>query len=315
MVDKLDLKIISLLSMNCRISYRNISSIVDLTPNAVKRRVNKMISSGIIKDFVVRVNPYLFGYEKEYSLTITNITRKFKEEDIVNKLRLVGEMLVYAKQLGGSSICVLAVKSQSEERIKLINDLLKPAVIEKSIFANYKSTSIEIQTTDLKIIKSLLLNPRMQIEEISKYTSLSTKTIARWFEKMKTHQILQFTIIRDMSSTQLVGYIEFALLINVENSFYTNIVNTISHEMDEHILIIPNLYHNDIIFAVFFCANIPTLDLILTRIQTYKGVKKIELFITTKLAFYQDWLKKEIDKRISMIYKGQNTNLTKIEGF
>ena len=81
-------------------------------------------------------------------------------------MRLVDEMLVYAKQLGGSSICVLAVKSQSEERIKLINDLLKPAVIEKSIFANYKSTSIEIQTTDLKIIKNLLLNPRLQIEDI-----------------------------------------------------------------------------------------------------------------------------------------------------
>ena len=49
MLDKLDLKIISLLSENSRISYRNISSIVDLTPNAVKIRVNKMISSGIIK--------------------------------------------------------------------------------------------------------------------------------------------------------------------------------------------------------------------------------------------------------------------------
>jgi len=40
------------------------------------------------------------------------------------------------------------------------------------------------------------------------------------------------------------------------------------------------------------------LDLIVTRIQTYKGVEKIELFITTKLAFYQDWLKKEIDKSL-----------------
>src|SRR5689334_1460268 len=133
MLDKLDLKIISLLSVNCRISYRNISSIVDLTPNAVKIRVNKMISNGIINDFIIRVNPYLFGYEKEYSLTIRKPNRKIKEEDIVNRLSLVGEVLVYAKQLGGSSICILAVKSDAQDKIELINDLLKPAVIEKAI--------------------------------------------------------------------------------------------------------------------------------------------------------------------------------------
>jgi DNA-binding Lrp family transcriptional regulator len=309
MLDKLDLKIISLLSVNCRISYRNISSIVDLTPNAVKIRVNKMISNGIIRDFIVRVNPYLFGYEKEYSLTIRNSNRKIKEEDIVSMLSLIGELLVYAKQLGGSSICILAVKSDAQDKIKLINDLLNPAVIEKAIFANYRETSIQIQSYDLKIIKNLLTNSGMQVEEIAKYTSLSTKTVARWFERMKKHQILQFTIIRDMSSTQLIGYIEFALLINIDKSFFRNVFETISREMKEHILFIPNLYQNNIIFAVLFCANIPTLDLILTRLQSYNGVQKIELFITTKLTFYQDWLKKEIDKRLKMLYNDQRTKL------
>lgn len=309
MLDKLDLKIISLLSVNCRISYRNISSIVDLTPNAVKIRVNKMISNGIIRDFIVRVNPYLFGYEKEYSLTIRNSNRKIKEEDIASKLSLIGELLVYAKQLGGSSICILAVKSDAQDKIKLINDLLKPAVIEKAIFANYRETSIQIRSSDLKIIKNLLTNPRMQVEDIAKYTSLSTKTVARWFERMKKHQILQFTIIRDMSSRQLIGYIEFALLINIDKSFFRNVFETISREMEEHILFIPNLYQNNIIFAVLFCANIPTLDLILTRLQSYNGVQKIELFITTKLTFYQDWLKKEINNRLKLLYDDQGAKL------
>ena len=309
MLDKLDLKIISLLSENGRISYRNISSIVDLTPNAVKIRVNKMISNGIIRDFIVRVNPYLFGYEKEYSLTIRNSNRKIKEEDIVSRLSLIGELVVYAKQLGCSSICILAVKSDAQDKIKLIDDLLKPAVIEKAIFANYRETSIQIQSSDLKIIKNLLTNPRMQVEDIAKYTSLSTKTVARWFERMKKHQILQFTIIRDMSSIQLIGYIEFALLINIDKSFFRNVFETIAREMEEHILFIPNLYQNNIIFAVLFCANIPTLDLILTRLQSYNGVQKIELFITTKLTFYQDWLKKEIDKRLKVLYDDQGSKL------
>jgi len=298
MLDKLDLKIISLLSENSRISYRNISSIVDLTPNAVKIRVNKMISSGIIKEFVVRVNPSLFGYEKEFSLTIRNIDRKIKEDNIIDKLRLFGEILVFAKQLGGSCICILAVKKEAEERIRIIDNMMKPSIVEKIIFANYNVPSMKIHTSDLKIIKCLLSNPRMQIENIAKETSLSSKTITRWFEKMKKNHIVQFTIMRDMSSLHLIGYIEFALIINVNKHLYQGVLETIYHEMAEYILFIPNIYHNNIIFAVLFCANIPMLDLIVTRIQTYKGVEKIELFITTKLAFYQDWLKKEIDKSL-----------------
>ena len=298
MLDKLDLKIISLLYENSRISYRNISSIVDLTPNAVKIRVNKMISSGIIKEFVVRVNPSLFGYEKEFSLTIRNIDRKIKEDNIIDKLRLFGEILVFAKQLGGSCICILAVKKEAEERIRIINNMMKPSIVEKTIFANYNVPSVKIHTSDLKIIKCLLSNPRMQIENIAKETSLSSKTITRWFEKMKKNHIVQFTIMRDMSSLHLIGYIEFALIINVNKHLYQGVLETIYHEMAEYILFIPNIYHNNIIFAVLFCANIPMLDLIVTRIQTYKGVEKIELFITTKLAFYQDWLKKEIDKSL-----------------
>ena len=298
MLDKLDLKIISLLSENSRISYRNISSIVDLTPNAVKIRVNKMISSGIIKEFVVRVNPSLFGYEKEFSLTIRNIDRKIKEDNIIDKLRLFGEILVFAKQLGGSCICILAVKKEAEERIRIIDNMMKPSIVEKTIFANYNVPSVKIHTSDLKIIKCLLSNPRMQIENIAKETSLSSKTITRWFEKMKKNHIVQFTIMRDMSSLHLIGYIEFALIINVNKHLYQGVLETIYHEMAEYILFIPNIYHNNIIFAVLFCANIPMLDLIVTRIQTYKGVEKIELFITTKLAFYQNWLNKEIDKSL-----------------
>jgi DNA-binding Lrp family transcriptional regulator len=301
MLDKLDLKIISLLSRDCRISYRNMASIVNLTPNAVKARVNKMISKGIIKNFIVRANPALFGYEIECSITIQNVGRKMKEEHIVDKLNLFGNVLVYAKQLGQSSIYVLALKEVEEDKIRLISDLIKPAVVEKIIFANYRLPSIKIHISDLKIIKSLLLNPRMQVEEIARDTSLSTRTVARWFERMKKNQFLEFTTMRNMSSLQLIGYIEFALIIAVDKNFHRNVIDTISYEMDEYLLFIPNVYQDNVIFAVFFCANIPTLDLILTRLQSYKGIKKIDLFITTRLTFYQDWLKKEINKRLGQI--------------
>jgi DNA-binding Lrp family transcriptional regulator len=303
LLDKLDLKIISLLSRDCRISYRNMASIVNLTPNAAKARVSKMISNGIIKNFIVSANPALFGYEIECSITIQNIGRKIKEEHIVSKLNLVGDVLVYAKQLGESSIYILALKDVAEDRIRIVNDLIKPAVVKKTIFTNYRLPAIKIQISDLKIIKSLLSNPRMQIEEIARESSLSTRTVARWFERVKKNHFLEFSTIRDMSSLQLIGYIEFALIIDVDKKFHQNVIDKISYGMDEYLLFISHIYQDSVIFAVFFCANIPTLDLILTKLQSYKGVQKIDLFITTRLAFYQDWLKREINKRLSQIIR------------
>ncbi|MFL6327630.1 MAG: AsnC family protein, partial [Nitrososphaeraceae archaeon] len=43
-MDKTDLKIINSLSIDARISYRNISSTVGITPNAVKKRIHKLSS-------------------------------------------------------------------------------------------------------------------------------------------------------------------------------------------------------------------------------------------------------------------------------
>ena len=121
-LDEIDLKIINSLSTNCRVPYRNIASTVGITPKAVKTRVNKMISQGVIQDFVVLINPVIFGYEKQCFLTIRcNNNNPIKDEEIIKRLNLVGDVLAFAKQLGGSSIFVLVVKSGTEDKIKIVN--------------------------------------------------------------------------------------------------------------------------------------------------------------------------------------------------
>jgi DNA-binding Lrp family transcriptional regulator len=68
-----------LLSRDGRTSYRNISCTVKITPNAVKKRIHKLRSSGVIHRFVVRVNPVLLGYAKECYVTIKYIDKEISE--------------------------------------------------------------------------------------------------------------------------------------------------------------------------------------------------------------------------------------------
>jgi DNA-binding Lrp family transcriptional regulator len=295
-IDDIDLQIIRMLSRDCRISYRNIASVVGIAPNAVKERINKMISKDIIQSFVLRINPALLGYEKECILIVKEIFKMVKEQDIINKINLIGDTHVYAKQLGGSLVFVLAVRIGAEDKIGILTDLLRPATVE-SIFVRYRPLTIGIRNSDWGIMKNLLSDPRMPAKDIANKTSLSTKTVTRRLEKMRENHILDFTILTNLSSMRLVGYIEFAVVINIRASHHQNIIEKLYSQLQEYLLIVPDIYQKGVIFAVFLCANIPTVDSILERLESYDGVNKAEVFITTCLKYYQGWLYREIDKR------------------
>jgi len=192
---------------------------------------------------------------------------------------------------------LLSLPGTLEDKIGILSDLLKPAKVE-SIFVTYRKITMKIHGSDLQIMKCLLTDPRMQVKYITKETSLLSKTVARRLEKIRENHILEFSILTNLSSMQLIGYIEFAVLIKTDVSRHRNIVERIYHELQEYLLFISNGYEKEIIFAVFFCANIPAVNSVSRTLESYEGVDKVEVFITTSLVHYQDWLKREIDKKI-----------------
>jgi len=78
--------------------------------------------------------------------------------------------------------------------------------------------------------------------------------------------------------------------------------------MEEYLFYIPTGYQKEVIFAVFFCANISRVNSILRKLESYEGVKEVKNFIGTRRVYYQDWLKREVDKRISQKYCHYNNN-------
>lgn len=48
-LDKIDLRIIQVLAKDCRVSYRNIASVVGLSTKSVRARIIKMVSGGVIE--------------------------------------------------------------------------------------------------------------------------------------------------------------------------------------------------------------------------------------------------------------------------
>jgi DNA-binding Lrp family transcriptional regulator len=131
-IDTVDLKITRCLSRDCRVSYRDISSIVGITPNAIKERINTMVCNGIIQSFTVNVNPALFGYEKECFLTVKHFNKKtttISQDDIIKQLNLLGDVRVYAKLLQRNAIFAILIRPRTEDKIALVGDLLKQSAL------------------------------------------------------------------------------------------------------------------------------------------------------------------------------------------
>jgi DNA-binding Lrp family transcriptional regulator len=255
-IDTIDLHIMRLLSANCRAPYRNIASTVGISTNAAKTRVKKMLAKGVIQKFIVVVNAAIFGYEKECILILRNVDKINREQEgqeegyIFNQLNLLGDVRYYVKQLGGGAIFSVLLRPGAEDKIKLMNNLLKPAIVEYR-FIMINPPSINVSITDLKIMKCLSSNARMEIADIAKEASISPRTAIKRIEKMQQHHIIDFHIIRDMSSMNLSGYIEFLLMVDVNKSAYGEIIESMYSEMQEYLISIP-ISGNELIIALFF---------------------------------------------------------------
>jgi DNA-binding Lrp family transcriptional regulator len=69
-VDETDLKILKLLRMNARLSFREIGKQINVSTGTVSDRVKQMVEQGVIKGFVTAVAPEKMGYHISMLLEI-----------------------------------------------------------------------------------------------------------------------------------------------------------------------------------------------------------------------------------------------------
>ena len=302
-VDETDLKIISMLSKDCRESFMSIGSAVGMTSKSVKARVDTMLSTGVIEEFVVKVNPVALGYGLSCMLIVREHTEN--TNDIVNRLNLLGDVSSHTKCLGGISAFCLAIKEGNEDKLKLLFDSLKLATVHIMFTSKLSSSSRsdlrnkhELSDTDLRVIKCLLSNPRMDLNEIGRKTSMSAKTVNRRLTRMRDNNVLKFFILCNPAYT--LGYIQFGLIVNsVDKSFYNQIVERIYQELGENILCQPPVIDpENVITVILFSQDIFTANSILKKVESFNGVKRVELFIITETTNYHEWVLREIDRRL-----------------
>lgn len=295
-LDKTDLNILAILARDCRTSYSKIGSLTGLTPKSAKARVKNMVSSRVIERFVVRVNPATFGYRSAFVTIKTN--NEITRDEAIQRVRQFGDIAAHVHQMGRISGADLLIgESWNADAVKSLGDRLKPATIG-GIAVSHVPVSMEPSETDLRIIRCLVQSgARAEISEIAKQVGISEKTTTRRLDRMREGRIMDFTLQCDPAA--MIGYVQFCIVMFVEKSCYRSVYERMYSEFQENILYRSGVIDpDDRLIFVLFGENVFQVDSVLAKVDSFEGVKTADAFIVTKLQFYDDWIMKEIDKRL-----------------
>jgi len=283
--DNLDVKILSHLLNNCRESDRQIGQKIGLSGVAVKSRISKMIKSKLIENFTLKIEPHLLGYNVIYLVTTGQDVN-----EIVKQVKLVGEPFFVVPCVGGISACGIVVRGEVDQKIAIINNLLKDVRVLNIFEAEDAGIESNLTQTDLDVIEQLLKNPRELIDIISKKAKLSSKTVMRSIEKLQNNPAFQFTITYDPS--KIKPYISHAVLC-VVNGNIENLLKTLKKQFEDHFMQIPFIAKNQIVLFLY-SEDIFEMDEMVQKASSVENVIAVENFMPKKISLPHDWIKNAI---------------------
>lgn len=129
-VDNLDLKILSIISKDARIPFRNVAELCGVSRAAIHLRVQHLIDMGIISGSCYEIDFKRLGYK-----TCTYIGIRLEKgsmyKEVVEHLRNIPEVVESSYTTGPYSILVKMFAHDNEQLMELLNDKVQsiPGVV------------------------------------------------------------------------------------------------------------------------------------------------------------------------------------------
>lgn len=304
-LDAIDLKILNQLGMNSRLSYRNIARSINFTTKRSKDRINNMISSGVISRFIVLVDPSILGYNKIVSFALR---KDLTNKETINKINQIGDIQFQFAVLGGAIGFSLLVKDegQSNDKIEDLVQYLKPAllglIVQDQIPERKQKLKTILSRLDYHIIKQLIINPRVEISDISKNLFVSTKTIRRRLDKIQENHLLEFTLLPNPK--EMKGHVVFFMDIKIRaDTTIRNITERIYLELRDYLILSRIFYSKDTIGLILACEDIADMESIRSVIESIDGITRSRVFLPTAIEYNQGFMIAVIDRTILELNK------------
>ena len=129
-IDNLDKKILSILSKNARIPFKDVAAECGVSRAAIHQRVQRLIDNGVILGSGFDINPKSLGYSTCTYVGL-NLERGSMYKDVVERLVNIPEIVECHFTTGPYTMLIKAYARDNEELMDLLNNKLQtiPGVV------------------------------------------------------------------------------------------------------------------------------------------------------------------------------------------
>jgi Lrp/AsnC family leucine-responsive transcriptional regulator len=197
-MDKTDMSLIMLLSANSRLSYAELAEKLNLSVNAIHKRIQLLIETGVIRKFTAKVSLH--------SLTaivvfVSGTSQLGSFQDLPAKLQAYGSIYWLAEG-GGKFLYIGAYLRNLSELVGLIELVKKEAGLPEpmvrilataplQVTSNLKLTDLTLCDLDYKIIRSLKDDSRKAVSDVATEVGVSAKTVRRRLIRMTKNNLIE----------------------------------------------------------------------------------------------------------------------------
>jgi len=193
-MDDIDFKILKKLMVNCRVTYRELATMTNMSVSAIHKRIKNLVDNEIISAFIARPSTIAL---KCLIVAIFG-TSNAKSMDAVSKELGQHENVYYVLIESGKHLLILGYLRDISSMRDYSTYVSETAQISAPIIGitdiPYITTPEPLSTIDYKILKTLNRDARKPITDIADDVGISAKTIRKRLVRMIENKLVNFTV-------------------------------------------------------------------------------------------------------------------------
>lgn len=207
MLDSLDKKVLNDLGMNCRISYQTLAEKYRVSATAIKKRVEKLLESGVLAEFIVEFN--LAMIDGEFFLAIIETDSSVDENEFITTLgsnimisevgaQASGSYIVFGSYIGSEGLLEIGRFLRAQNSVKNVG-------IHTLLFPRGKKK--QPKRLHLRVLRHLIDEPRMAVTKIAKRTGLAARTVTRAIEEILESEAIRLSIRWNLNASDSITFL------------------------------------------------------------------------------------------------------------
>ncbi|PWI48297.1 hypothetical protein CEE45_07525 [Candidatus Heimdallarchaeota archaeon B3_Heim] len=275
-MDSIDKNILLDLHVNCRTTFQEMANKNGVSANAIKKRFNKMLSTGVIENFYVELP--LAGVDAELLMAL--ITTDGNEDG--NFVEVMGNhpMISYIGKLAGGMYNVFSCFQGTiglSEMGAFFRNLPSVTNVEIHPLLYWRGNKVEFTNLQGKVLKCLIEDPRRAASEIAKQTGLTSRMVSKTINELMEKGGVILGIIWNPNLGGIVAMIRISWLEQKTN--LKEIISFLQKNFPEEYFAPMISATSPVLFATFIVKDLKVVQTITSEIKKFQHVTNVITYL------------------------------------